>query len=72
MGKKYFISDTHIGGRGKIDDFDDKVANFCFLLKQIENDNNKNDPGELILLGDFFDFLEVEVQEETGGSHLNY
>lgn len=62
MGKKYFISDTHIGGRGKIDDFDDKVANFCFLLKKIENDNNKNDPGELILLGDFFDFLEVEVQ----------
>ena len=62
MGKKYFISDTHIGERGKIDDFEEKEENFCMLLKNIIEDNTEGDPGELVLLGDFFDFLEVSTK----------
>lgn len=66
MGKKYIISDTHIGEREKIDDFKNKAENFYQLLKLIIKENpDKNDPGELVLLGDFFDFLEVEIKGKT-------
>ncbi len=65
MGKKYIISDTHIGERGWIDDFANKEQNLVCLLKNIAGDNSEDDPGELILLGDFFDFLEVTSKSKN-------
>ncbi len=32
MGKKYFISDTHIGERGKIDDFKEKEKDISSFI----------------------------------------
>lgn len=61
-GKKYFISDTHIGERKENDDFKYKEENLIFLLNEIIKQNpDPAEPGELILLGDFFDFLEVKI-----------
>lgn len=52
---KYFISDLHIGDKSPWDSFDDEKAGFLVkLLERIDRDTDHH--GELILLGDIFDF----------------
>ncbi len=52
---RYFISDLHIGDKSSWDHFGDRKANSLIkLLERIDHDTKHN--GELILLGDVFDF----------------
>jgi UDP-2,3-diacylglucosamine pyrophosphatase LpxH len=53
---RYFISDLHIGDKSPWDQFGDQKAGLLIrLLERIDRDMNHS--GELILLGDIFDFI---------------
>jgi UDP-2,3-diacylglucosamine pyrophosphatase LpxH len=61
---RYFISDLHIGDGSPWDRFGKKKAKF--LVKLLERiDRNTNHSGELILLGDIFDFTLLTAPETS-------
>ena len=62
---KIFMSDLHIGGGGKEDDFSPvKEAKFCSVINALKEKYSKE--SELILLGDIFDLIEqVEDVEDA-------
>jgi UDP-2,3-diacylglucosamine pyrophosphatase LpxH len=62
---RYFISDLHIGDRTASDRFgEEKAALLVKLLERIDRDMNHS--GELVLLGDIFDFTLLKGQEALG------
>ncbi|HUV77369.1 MAG TPA: metallophosphoesterase [Desulfobacterales bacterium] len=62
---KIFMSDLHIGGGGKEDDFSPvKEAKFCSVINALKEKYSRE--SELILLGDIFDLIEqVEDVEDA-------
>ena len=59
---KYFVSDLHIGDKSPWDLFGDEKAGFLIkLLERIDRDTNHH--GELVLLGDIFDFTLLAGHE---------
>jgi UDP-2,3-diacylglucosamine pyrophosphatase LpxH len=59
---RYFISDLHIGDKSSWDRFGDEKAGI--LVKLLERiDREMNHSGELILLGDIFDFTRLAAPE---------
>jgi UDP-2,3-diacylglucosamine pyrophosphatase LpxH len=62
---RYFISDLHIGDRTAADRFGrGKAALLVKLLERIDKDMSHS--GELVLLGDIFDFTLLQGQETPG------
>ena len=62
-----FVSDSHIGGDPGCDGFESPEE----LEALFEGLAQRDEPVELILAGDFFDFLQIgEVAEETNRASL--